>query len=41
MDAIAILRDNGANEGITAQDVDYVFETEDPMLAAFANAIGG
>lgn len=41
MDAIAILRAHGCTEGITAQDVDYVFETEDPMLAAFANALGG
>jgi ATP phosphoribosyltransferase len=39
MEAIAILRGAGCGEGITAQDVDYVFETEDPMLAAFASAI--
>ena len=40
MEAIAILRASGCAEGITAQDVDYVFETEDPILSAFAAAIG-
>jgi ATP phosphoribosyltransferase len=39
MEAIAILRAHGCGEGITAQDVNYVFEVEAPMLAAFARAI--
>jgi ATP phosphoribosyltransferase len=39
MDAIAILRASGCAEGITAQDVNYVFETKDPILTVFAEAI--
>jgi ATP phosphoribosyltransferase len=41
MEAIATLRAQGCAEGITAQDVDYVFEAADPILAAFTSAIGG
>lgn len=40
MEAIGVLRAEGCTESITAQDVDYVFETEDPMLTAFLTAIG-
>lgn len=41
MEAIAVLRANGCKEGVTAQQVDYVFEPKDPILAAFVKAIGG
>ncbi len=40
MEAVAILRAAGCAEGITAQHVDYVFEPKDPILSAFATAIG-
>lgn len=39
MDAIEMLRANGCGEGVTAQEVDYVFQTGDPMLAAFTAAL--
>ncbi len=41
MEAIALLRASGCAEGVTAQEVDYVFETADPAVAAFVKAIGG
>jgi ATP phosphoribosyltransferase len=41
MEAVAILRASGCAEGVTAGDVDYVFEIRDPILSAFAQAIGG
>jgi ATP phosphoribosyltransferase len=34
-EAITILRRRGAGGAVTAQTVDYVFETEDPLVAAF------
>ncbi len=40
MEAVGILRAGGCGEAVTAQDVDYVFETADPMLADFLAAIG-
>jgi ATP phosphoribosyltransferase len=40
MEAVQVLRARGCGEAITAQDVDYVFETADPMLADFLAAIG-
>jgi len=39
MAAIDFLRAQGAGEAITAQDADYVFAKDDPMLAAFEGAI--
>ena len=39
MDATAILRRHGAQGVVTAQTTDYIFETEDPMVAAFEAAI--
>lgn len=41
MEAITLLRASGCAEGVTAQEVDYVFETGDSVLAAFVKAIGG
>lgn len=40
MAAIDYLRAQGADGAITAQDADYVFAKDDPMLAAFARAVG-
>ncbi|HEY4124134.1 MAG TPA: hypothetical protein VGM36_05935, partial [Rhizomicrobium sp.] len=34
-DAITILRRRGAAGSVTAQTMEYVFETEDPLVAAF------
>jgi ATP phosphoribosyltransferase len=39
MDAIAILRRQGAQGVVTAQTADYIFETDDPLVAAFETAI--
>jgi len=38
-DAITILRRRGADGSVTAQTVDYVFETEDPLVAAFEKIV--
>ncbi|HEY5336858.1 MAG TPA: ATP phosphoribosyltransferase, partial [Rhizomicrobium sp.] len=38
-EAITLLRKRGASGSVTAQTVDYVFETEDPMIAAFAKLV--
>jgi hypothetical protein len=38
-DAITILRRRGASGSVTAQTVDYVFETEDPLVAAFEKLV--
>jgi hypothetical protein len=38
-DAITILRRRGASGSVTAQTVDYVFETEDPLVAAFERLV--
>jgi ATP phosphoribosyltransferase len=38
-EAITILRRRGANGSVTAQTVDYVFETEDPLVAAFEKLV--
>jgi ATP phosphoribosyltransferase len=38
-DAITLLRRNGAAGAVTAQTVDYVFETEDPLVAAFEKIV--
>ncbi|MBU6444606.1 MAG: ATP phosphoribosyltransferase [Alphaproteobacteria bacterium] len=40
MEAVAVLRAKGCAEGVTAQEVDYVFETADPMVTDFTAAIG-
>jgi ATP phosphoribosyltransferase len=40
MEAITILRRQGGGGSVTAQNVDYVFETEDPLVAAFEKVIG-
>ncbi len=37
--AISTLRRQGATGSVMAQSVDYVFETEDPLVAAFESAI--
>jgi ATP phosphoribosyltransferase len=39
MEATAILRRQGAQGVVTAQTADYIFETEDPLVAAFEAAI--
>ena len=41
MEAITILRRQGGGGAVSAQSVDYVFETEDPLVAAFEDMIGG
>ncbi len=38
-DAITILRRRGAGGSVTAQTVDYVFETEDPLVATFEKLV--
>ena len=40
MAAIDFLRAQGADEAITAQDADYVFVKDDPLVAAFEKAVG-
>ncbi|MBI3676020.1 MAG: ATP phosphoribosyltransferase [Proteobacteria bacterium] len=40
MEAITILRRQGGGGAVTAQNADYVFETEDPLVAAFEKVIG-
>jgi ATP phosphoribosyltransferase len=40
MAAISILRRHGAGGSVTAETADYVFETDDPLVAAFESAIG-
>ncbi len=39
MPAIDFLRSKGADEAITAQDANYVFTTDDPLVAAFEKAL--
>ncbi|HEY1983587.1 MAG TPA: hypothetical protein VGH13_26185, partial [Xanthobacteraceae bacterium] len=39
MEATAILRRHGAQGVVTAQTADYIFETDDPLVAAFEAAI--
>ena len=39
MEATAILRRQGAQGVVTAQTADYIFETDDPLVAAFGVAI--
>ncbi len=41
MAAIALLRAEGSDGAITAHDADYVFEKNDPLVAAFAAAVKG
>jgi ATP phosphoribosyltransferase len=41
MEAITLLRRQGASGAVTAQSVDYVFETEDPLVAAFEKMVEG
>ena len=41
MAAIAILRRHGGGGAVTAQNVEYVFETEDPAVAAFERMLEG
>jgi ATP phosphoribosyltransferase len=38
-DAITILRRRGASGSVTAQTMEYVFETEDPLVAAFEKLV--
>jgi hypothetical protein len=38
-EAITLLRRRGAVGSVTAQTVDYVFETEDPLVAAFEKIV--
>ena len=38
-DAITLLRRRGASGSVTAHTVDYVFETEDPLVAAFEKLV--
>jgi ATP phosphoribosyltransferase len=38
-EAITILRRRGAGGSVTAQTVDYVFETEDPLVAEFEKVV--
>jgi ATP phosphoribosyltransferase len=38
-EAITILRRRGASGSVTAHTVDYVFETEDPLVAAFERLV--
>ena len=40
MAAIEYLRKQGADQAITAQDADYVFVKDDPLIAAFEKAVG-
>jgi ATP phosphoribosyltransferase len=40
MAVISILRRHGAGGSVTAETADYVFETDDPLVAAFESAIG-
>ena len=39
MEAIEYLRKHGGDEAITAQDADYVFVKDDPLIAAFESAV--
>jgi ATP phosphoribosyltransferase len=39
MEATAILRRQGGQGVVTAQTADYIFETDDPLVAAFESAI--
>lgn len=39
MEAIEVLRANGTDGAVTAQDSDYVFEKNDPLVAAFEKAV--
>jgi ATP phosphoribosyltransferase len=38
-DAITLLRRKGASGSVTAQTMEYVFETEDPLVAAFEKLV--
>ncbi len=40
MDAVTILRRKGGGDSVTAQSVDYVFESEDPLVASFEKVFG-
>lgn len=39
MEAIEVLRANGTDGAITAQDCDYIFEKNDPLVTAFEEAV--
>jgi hypothetical protein len=40
MTAINLLRANGCDDPVTAQDADYVFVKDDPLVAVFETAVG-